>query len=102
MRLGGQEMDTAHNGDIQQSDAVARETPLLLSMPEAARLLGVGMTLCRDIIQSKQLPTVRLGRRVLVPRAAVERLAGVYEGQGSMLDSLESEANTFLHASEAS
>ena len=50
--------------------------PLLLSVPEAARLLGVGRTLCWEMVYSKQLPSVRLGRRVLIPRAVVEQLAG--------------------------
>jgi len=51
------------------------QPPLLLSVPQAARLLGVGVTLCWEMVHGGLLPSVRLGRRVLVPRHAVERLA---------------------------
>jgi len=51
------------------------QVPLLLSVPQAAHLLGVGLTLCWEMVHGGQLPSVRLGRRVLVPRHAVERLA---------------------------
>lgn len=54
--------------------------PLLLSVPEAARLLGIGTTLCWEMIHSGQLASVRLGRRVLIPRGVVERLAEVNGG----------------------
>jgi len=53
--------------------------PLLLSVGQAARLLGVGSTLCWEMVHSGRLPSVRLGRRVLIPRAAVERLAHTSE-----------------------
>jgi len=52
-----------------------KETPLLLPVPEAARLLGVGATFAWELVHSGQLPSVRLGRRVLVPRAALEQVA---------------------------
>jgi len=52
-----------------------KETPLLLPVPEAARLLGVGATFAWELVHNGQLPSVRLGRRVLVPRAALEQLA---------------------------
>jgi excisionase family DNA binding protein len=57
------------------------DSPLLLSVPEAAQLLGVGRTFGWELARSGQLPTIRLGRRVLVPRAALERLAGLGEAQ---------------------
>lgn len=55
------------------------QVPLLLSVRQAARLLGVGTTLCWEMIHSGEMPSVRLGRRVLVPRAAIERLAQTTE-----------------------
>ncbi len=50
------------------------EVPLLLSVPEAARLLGVGVTFGWMLVHNGDVPSVRLGRRVLVPRADLERL----------------------------
>ena len=49
--------------------------PLLLSVPQAAHLLGLGATFTWDLVRRGDLPSVRLGRRVLVPRRAIERLA---------------------------
>lgn len=59
------------------------QQPLLLSVPDAARLLGVGKTFCWEMVYGGQLPSVRLGRRVLVPRAAIERLAQGAASAGS-------------------
>jgi excisionase family DNA binding protein len=53
--------------------------PILLSVPQAARLMGVGTTFTWELVRCGQLPSVRLGRRVLVPRAAIERLARPHE-----------------------
>jgi len=66
--------ETTHAGMPQRDHD---QQPLLLSVPQAARLLGVGTTLCWEMVHSGQLPSVRLGRRVLVSRDAVERLAQV-------------------------
>jgi excisionase family DNA binding protein len=60
---------------MERTQSYHQETPLLLSVPEAARLLGVGVTLGWEMVHGGQLPSVRLGRRVLVPRAAIEHLA---------------------------
>ena len=51
------------------------EKPLLYSVPEAARILNIGSTLAWDLVKRNQLPVVRLGTRVLVSRATLERLA---------------------------
>ncbi len=53
--------------------------PLLVSVPEAARLLGVGRTFGWTLVRNGEMPTVRLGKRVLVPRAALERLVARYD-----------------------
>lgn len=47
---------------------------LTYSIPEAARALGIGETLARRMILDRELPAVRLGARLVVPRAAVHRL----------------------------
>ncbi len=53
------------------------EMPLLVAVPDAARLLGIGTTLAWDLVRAGGIPSVKLGRRVLVPRAALERLVGM-------------------------
>ncbi len=47
-------------------------TPLLISVPEAARLLSIGRNTCYELIAAERLPSVKLGRRRLVSRAALE------------------------------
>lgn len=45
-----------------------------LTVEEAAKLLGVGRNTAYDAVRSGQLPTIRLGKRILVPQAALDRL----------------------------
>jgi excisionase family DNA binding protein len=47
---------------------------LTISVNEAAQLLGLSPNHCWRLIQSGELPSMRLGRRVLVPRRALEQL----------------------------
>jgi len=48
------------------------EGPLLLRVDEAARLLAIGTTLAYELVGRGDLPSIRLGRSVRVPRAALE------------------------------
>ncbi len=61
------------------------DTPLLVAVPDAARLLGIGTTLAWDLVRAGDIPSVKLGRRVLVPRAGLERLVGVPDADGSAM-----------------
>jgi len=45
-----------------------------LSVPEAARLLGIGRNTAYEAIRRGEIPALRIGRRLLVPRAALESL----------------------------
>jgi excisionase family DNA binding protein len=75
-------MHTPHKtGSPWQRRLERVETPLLVSVPEAARLLGVGTTFGWAMVRNGEIPSVRLGRRVLVPRAALEQLAGTRQAQ---------------------
>jgi excisionase family DNA binding protein len=47
---------------------------LTLTIPEAAKALRIGLTPAYQAAKSGELPTVRIGRRILVPRAALDRL----------------------------
>ena len=50
---------------------------LTVTVEEAAALLGISRNLAYELVTRKELPSVRLGRRVLVPRQALERLLDV-------------------------
>ena len=50
------------------------ENKLTLSIGEAAKLLGIGRNLCYDRVKTGEIPVIRIGRRLLVPRSALEKL----------------------------
>jgi excisionase family DNA binding protein len=50
------------------------ESPKTISVEEAARQLGISRSSAYEAIRSGQLPSIKIGRRVLVPVAALERL----------------------------
>jgi excisionase family DNA binding protein len=50
--------------------------PLTLSVEQAAKLLGVSRGLAYQAAREGQLPTIKLGRRLLVPRARLLELLG--------------------------
>lgn len=49
---------------------------LALSVEEAGALLGISRDLAYDLVARGELPSVRLGRRVVVPRKALEDALG--------------------------
>lgn len=55
---------------------------LTLSIEEAAYMLGIGRGLAYELARTGQIPVLRLGRRMLVPRQQLEAmLAGEATGQ---------------------
>ncbi|MBT9260208.1 MAG: helix-turn-helix domain-containing protein [Clostridiales bacterium] len=46
---------------------------LTLSVPEVAHMLGIGRNTAYELARAGKLPVVRLGKRFLVPVAALER-----------------------------
>jgi len=49
---------------------------LTYNVPEAAALLGVSSRLVYQLAERNEIPVVRLGRRVLIPRIAIAQLVG--------------------------
>ena len=47
---------------------------LTLTVDEAAHRLGISRGLAYELARCGQLPVVRLGRRLLVPKAALEHM----------------------------
>jgi len=45
-----------------------------LKIEEAAKLLGISRNTAYDAVRTGQLPIIKIGRRFLVPRAALERM----------------------------
>ena len=56
---------------------MAEDTRLTYTIPEAGKKLGIGRRLAYELAASGQLPIIRIGGRILVPRAALERMLDV-------------------------
>lgn len=50
------------------------EARLTVTIEEAAKLLGIGRTSAYDAARRGELPTIRIGRLLLVPRVRLEQL----------------------------
>ena len=50
------------------------ENKMTLSVEEAAKVLGIGRNLCYDRVKTGEIPVIKIGRRLLVPRRALEKL----------------------------
>jgi excisionase family DNA binding protein len=44
------------------------------TIEEAAHLLGVGRNQCYEAARSGSIPTLKIGKRILVPKAALDRM----------------------------
>jgi len=47
---------------------------LVLSVKEARGQLGLSRGLMYEALRTGQIPSIRIGRRILIPRVALERL----------------------------
>ncbi|MBA7466789.1 hypothetical protein ES707_01981 [subsurface metagenome] len=50
------------------------QNKLTITVPEAARMLGISRGLAYEMAREGAIPTLRFGRRVVVPLAAIDRL----------------------------
>ena len=48
--------------------------PKVVSVPNAAVILGIGRNHAYELCRTGVLPHIRLGRRIVVPAAALDRL----------------------------
>ncbi len=53
------------------------ETEPTITVPRAGRALGLGRASAYAAAEAGQIPTLRVGRRLLVPTAALRRLVGL-------------------------
>jgi excisionase family DNA binding protein len=67
--------------------------PLTLTVEEAAKLLGVSRGTAYEAARRGELPTIRLGRRLLVPRARLYELVGAHTNGKEVLDITRADEN---------
>ena len=71
------------------SDAEAQQLQLLaqaqqrstLTVEEAAEMLGLSRAFAYEAVNRGEIPAIRIGRRILVPKVALERLLNSADGQ---------------------
>jgi len=68
---------------------------LVLSVEAAARALHISRNLAYQAARNGQLPCIRIGRRLLVPRRALERL--LEEPNRFQVESFEATKKEVLH-----
>lgn len=62
-------------------------TRLTMSAREASKVLGISYVNTLQLCHAEGFPAVWIGRKVVIPRAALERwLAQRHGGEGSLLD----------------
>ncbi len=72
--MASMEPTTSPNPSPSTPQLARPEGPLTLSVPEAGALLGISRALAYELARTGDLPTLRLGRRIVVPRAALAAL----------------------------
>ena len=54
--------------------AVSDALPVVLTVVEAAKILRISRSSAYEAARTQEIPTIRIGRRLLVPREALQRL----------------------------
>ena len=57
------------------------DNKLTFTVPEAAELLGMSRALAYELVGRHELPALRLGRRLVIPRRALEALLDTNDAQ---------------------
>ncbi|MGH9281615.1 MAG: helix-turn-helix domain-containing protein [Acidimicrobiales bacterium] len=60
---------------------------LTLTVEEAARLLGISRALGYELVARGEVPSIRLGRRIVVPRRALDALLDAAQDGSSWVTS---------------
>ena len=49
------------------------EKRLCITVPEAAEMLGISRNFAYELVKQGQIPVIRFGKRLLIPRVALEK-----------------------------
>lgn len=59
-----------------QREITALPLRLTLTVEEAAETLGVSRAFAYEAVRRGEIPSIRIGRRILIPKVGLERLLG--------------------------
>ena len=63
--------------DFEAKNDIFEAIPLVLTVPEAAKQLRIGIGRCYELARCGQLRSIKIGKRILVPRAAIFEFLGM-------------------------
>lgn len=66
-------MDETETSTVPTDNGGEATQRLTHTVPEAGRMLGVGRSAAYEAARRGDIPTIRIGRRILVPDAALRR-----------------------------
>lgn len=72
-------------------------TPMTYSVAQAAEILGISRALAYELVARNELPSIRLGRRIVIPAVALMAILEqrwVRPAQASLEDGSDSPART--------
>jgi len=47
---------------------------LCITVPEAAEMLGISRNFAYELVKRQELPVIKFGKRLLIPRVALEKM----------------------------
>jgi excisionase family DNA binding protein len=71
------EQDPGASSATTTVSALLSDDRLVVSVAEAGQLLGVSRSFAYELAARGELPTIRLGRRVVVPKVALLAMVGI-------------------------
>ena len=71
--VAGTSSSAAQGSRVTSGVAAPVEQRLVYTVEEAATLLGISRSFAYEAVQRGDIPSMRIGRRILVPKAALER-----------------------------
>jgi excisionase family DNA binding protein len=77
------------------------DLPTVLTIEEAAELLRIGRTAAYSAARSGDLPTIKIGRTLRVPKHRLEQLLGLHQDDEGPTEALEVEAPPMQAADDA-
>ena len=66
--------DKAMGKSIEGNNSIER---LCMTIPEAAKVLGLSRNFGYELARRGEIPVMRFGKRIVVPKAAFERMLGL-------------------------
>jgi excisionase family DNA binding protein len=64
----------------RERSAIGEADRLTLTVEQAAHLLGISRGLAYELARSGKLPVLRFGRRLLIPKGALEKMLNQWDG----------------------